>query len=631
MPTITDLPPELVQHIASYLPSASAIVALGETCRSLHASISEDNYGIFRGFALTHFPSVAFPALWREATRALTTRSRAWDRKAFVGRVLHPTQPGGSNRGTSQALNVTGPRQKIGYAPAIDSYEEWTGDSWADRREVVAWGAGGRVALRTRRKAHHDEQEEMDLVRDARSGFSVETKWAIMDGSRGWSAHEDILDLRLLRPSQRQNEGEDFIIRRANNTVTKIHYSMEQDRFSERAFFDVNSLPTEAMDLSLNQDPLMAVCHPESLSVYHNATGQGFVSPVLNIPRSTRIVDLARARSLKFLSADKFAVAEQRLNESGISPVRVYQIAEDRALESSMTELSSNAILKPWHRMIPTAIAPVQTQTSASAEPGHVFLAGWSDGVVRLHDDRAPLSTVEYRDSVDDGMIASVMPIGEESFVAGGHQNACLKLFDLRMPGARPYSYLDARRTVGGTNDHEVRNERPKQSLAESTDINILLALRMNAQTKTYEPYKQHNSHPRSGRRPDRTLHYGGSVYSLSIPSPSSRTFFAGIENHVIQFDLASTDDIANSRLGHDWDLELDSTQGPDTGLLELAGYNRPPIPAGDTDQYVSMRKVELRRQVSLDSLEKVSTDGPWDARWNIPSHGRKDGRWNRG
>ena len=524
---------------------------------------------------------------------------------------------------------MTGPRQKIGYAPAIDSYEEWTGNSWADRREVVAWGAGGRVALRVRRKAQHDGREDVDSLRDWRNGVSVETKWAIMDGSRSWSAHEDILDLRLLRPTQRQNEGEEFIIRRANNTVTKIQYNMEEDKFSENTFFDVNSVPTEAMDLSLSQDPLMAVCHPESLSIFQTTTGQGFISPVLHIPRSTRIADLARARSLRFLSADKFTVAEQRLNESGISPIRVYQIAEDRLSESSMTELSSNAMLKPRHRMIPTAIAPIQTQTSASAVEGHVFLAGWSDGVVRLHDDRAPLSTIEYRDSVDDGMIASVMPIGEESFVAGGHQNACLKLFDLRMPCARPYSYLHARHTTSHTNNRETGNEPYKLSFAKSTDMNILLALRMNAQTKTYEPYKQQNPNPRSVRRPDRSLHYGGSVYSLSTPSPSSRTFFAGIENHVVQFDLASADDIANGRLGHDWELELDSTQGPDDGLLELAGYNRPPI-TGDTDQYVSMGKVELRRQAPLDSLEKVSTDGPWDARWQISEYGRKGGRWNR-
>lgn len=646
LPRLSDLPPELIQHIASYLPSVSSIVSLDLTCRSLHATISSDDYSIFGGFALTHFPSVTFSPLWREATRALTTRSRAWDRKAFVGRVLQPP-----SKGKQKGARQRPARQNLGYAPALDSYEEWTGTKWSDRKEVVAWGAGPKVIVRRRENRGKSEGDGHGDMQRSSTGVPVKTEWATMEG--GGSAHEDILDLRLLRPSQqRQGDGEEFIIRRANHEVSKIVCDVGDNRFYPDTTYDVGDAPTEAMDLNSASEPLLAVCQSNSISLFQGSSYDGVVSPLDTIPRNANLSEASRARSLKFLSQDRFAVAEQLYNKTGVSPIRIYQVEEDEISVTTLTDLTTNSgnMRTPSSR-ISTTIAPLASTSTLANSPGHVFLAGWSDGIVRLHDDRAPASVTTYVDLVDDGPIAAVQPIGHESFIAGGHQNACVKLFDLRM-GARPYSYLDARNQEQKNVNITLKNnpppkvkQHPLHHSQPNTDMNLLLSIRMNSQTHLYDPSKKPPpSIGHGNRRPERPMRYAGSVYSLTLPSPSSRTIYAGIENHVVQLDLASTDDIfsssksSTSRLDHDWDLELSSP-----GMLELSAYNRPAPPGEGRDQYISETKVELRQQRPLKQKQggKEKDEGGrrrgWDERWCVASYGRMgsaieerqgDGRW---
>src|SRR5262249_50875756 len=125
-------------------------------------------------------------------------------------------------------------------------------------------------------------------------------------------------------------------------------------------------------------------------------------------------------------------------------------------------------------------------------------------------------------------------------FLAGSHQNGCLKTFDLRMSGTRAYSYLDARPpSAGGAGHHEYHSSKSASNKFHSAytrrDINIFLTPTVNYGERLWQPLP---------RRPGRRSHrYRGSVYSLSSPSPSSSTIYAGIENHVIQLDLVSTDD----------------------------------------------------------------------------------------
>ena len=649
--TLTSLPPEITQQIASYLPSASSIISLDLTCRHLHQAISLDDYRLFRGFAQSHFPSIAFPPLWNEAARALTTRSRAWDKKAFVGRVLLP-RPQGRPHARAD-ISHGGPRQRLGYAPALDSYEEWKGGKWADREQVVAWGAGAKVVVRKRARIHSTWEGERIESRFWARETPVKTDWAVMSGIEGnESAHDDILDLRLLRQSQRQTEDEHMIIRRANGEVVRLRCNLNEKDFSEAARFRGNDLAVEALDVSHASVPILAVCHPTTLSVFP-CFQEGNVSPISSHVRDNGQENVLKGMNLKFLDPTRFVLAEKAMKQTSISPIKVYSIEEDRLSVTSTTTCSPDG-QRDLHRYSASVLAPLPSSSRPGANDHcHLFLAGWNDGVIRLHDDRCPIAVSEYIDTVDQGLIASIMPIGHESFVAGGHQNACMKLFDIRMPGSRPYSYLNARPPRSSsqpTQQHPSTTAKPpfariskpqtptKQMLRPPnrvplTDMNILLSLPLNNQTRLYDPHTSTQQPANRARRGQYTrpcaTRYNGSIYSLTLPSPSSRTFYAGIENHVLQFDISSTDDIVEGRLDHDWDLGLDhhyhhhhesissesdvETDGIDSILFQLSGYNRPPPPSSAEkggDRFISDEKVELRGQISLDEYEG---EAPWD------------------
>lgn len=612
---LTDLPPELIQQIASYLPSASSIIALDLTCRKLHGSIASDGYRVFREFVLNRFPSISCPPLWREAARALTTRSRAWDRKAFVGRVLVPEPSSRESR--AMVRNANRPRRSMGYVPALDSYEEWNGGNWASRNQALAWGAGPLVVLRRMRKARPTDTEGKVTQDVLINGVRTTTHWTVVESQHDASPQQDILDLYLLKPEQREGDAEQFIFRRANHEISKIQCNANEDICSAQGSFDTGRNPCEAMDLSPGSKPLLAVCHHDSIRLYLGNSTDSIITPDFQIPRSQDSPDLCFGRSLKFITPERFALAENRLHDMVTSPIRVYQMDNASASETSLIELETGSARE--RARIPTALAPIM------GEYGHVFLAGWSDGVIRLHDDRAPSAVTEFSDTVDDGMIASILSIGKDSFIAGGHQNACLKLFDIRRPGSRPYSYLNSRNRWQPTKNSELFPE-PRWKAAMShpaTDVNVLLAIRLGIHTRIYAPLMNLHGNDRNNRH-DRSLRYRGSIYSLSMPSPSSRTIFAGIENHVLQLDLASTDDILNHRLDYDWGLDLDVRSD-----IELSGYARPPPPGPKEDQFVSEAKVELRHLRPLNSMnvDMLDRSNVWDDRWQVAEYERRGGR----
>src|SRR5271154_1233099 len=123
---LQDLPPEVLQQVISHLPSASAVIALSLTSKSLHKKISLGDYSIFRLFVQNRFPTINTSPLWRRAAQELTSRSRAWDRKAFVATECFPDE-----------AEPPAPHQGSGFTPVIESHEEWTGGRLSERREVL--------------------------------------------------------------------------------------------------------------------------------------------------------------------------------------------------------------------------------------------------------------------------------------------------------------------------------------------------------------------------------------------------------------------------------------------------------------------------------------------------------------
>lgn len=611
-----DLPIEILQLVAGHLPTASAIVNLSLTNKKLHERLSMDDYAIFRQFVLNKFPSISCPPFWKEAASVLTSRSRAWDRRGFIASACQPP------RDDQYWPTRVEARQKFGFVPVIDSYETW--ETGVDRREVLAWGAAGRLRLRI-----------------TENGTTSWRAWRTRDDHL---PQNDILDVRLLKPQQRQAESNDqIIVRRANREVVKVEYGVEggdtlpeamypSDQFLQRTVYVTGSDFIDCVDTSSAVNPMLAVCNTKTIQLFPVHSEEKITQPSNIYQLAQNFQFKSRKRCAKFLSDEKLALGIQFLEGQTQSPIDVYHVTPHGLVEEMSTPAHSLRISgSQLGRHCANAIAPLDTTASVSGRPGQVFLSGWSDGIARLHDLRTPLACEgEYTDGVDDGQILSLLPIGHERFLAGSHHNACLKTFDLRMSGSRAYCYLDAVKPHSHLSafkniaDPAPSDSHPSEN-ASSTyrpdkEINIFLSLHVPRVRRIWQPLP---------RRPDARLpRYRGSVYSLSAPSAFSPTVFVGIENDVIQVDFKSTDDVTGPR-SRFFDHDIYPRDPED--VLNLSCYERP------RPGYESTDPVLLRKQVDWIDKRNVHTapiqannrragkaEPGWDERWRLATYDRQ-------
>ncbi|OAP58207.1 hypothetical protein AYL99_07297 [Fonsecaea erecta] len=585
-----DLPVEVIEQIIGYLPTASSIANLSLANHKIHAIVSADDHGVFRTFVQRAFPTINTPPYWQDVARTLTSRSRAWDRRAFIARECCPPTD------NSDYPPQLAPGFPVGYRPAIDSYETWQGGSWADRKEVLAWGAAGRLQLRT---IHN----------------SV-TTWSSFKVPEDHRQELDILDVRILRPHQHQNSGgETIILQRANGEVVTVETTSQPDVFTQKARY--TNLPDEftCLDVSQSAEPILAACGDSSINLYAVHSPDRAVRPSSSSKVQARNNLRSRMRCVKFLSENTIAIANQFLEGRERAPINIYDITPSGL--SSTPVAASMSFIEPGYpglgRHSANTIARLD-DVGSRTQP--LFLSGWTDGVARLYDIRVPRRSVaEYIDPVDDGQIISLLPVGHERFFAGSHQNGCLKSFDLRMPGARAYSYLDAR-------------PRPPQTIKRPTpqrDINIFLTPTVNIGERLWEPLPRH---PRK-----RSQRYRGSVYSLSSPSSSSPTIFAGIENHVLQLDFISTDDFRNAhRISGIGDSKANVLQDEKNEILQdhilnFSCYERPREGKESTDPVLLRKQTDLMDDsVSGDIDSHGRREGGWDERWRLNTSGKDRG-----
>ncbi|EXJ94965.1 hypothetical protein A1O1_00083 [Capronia coronata CBS 617.96] len=605
---LQELPVEVIQQIAGYLPTASSIVNLSLTNHKLYDLVSADHYAIFREFVQRQFPSIRTPPFWRDAARVLTSRSRAWDRRAFIARECCPPP---DNVDFPQGYN---PGYTVGYRPVIDSYQVWQGGSWSSRKEVLAWGAAGRLRTRT--------------IKDG-----VAT-WSSLRIPEDYRQDLDILDVRLLLPHQHENsDGETIILRRANHEIVKVETSSKSDHFTENSRYVMRSEELSCMDITRSAQPILAALDNSSIHLYPVHSSERNVRPMDSVPIQEKYTVRKRMRCAKFLSEDTLAVGVQFLEGRDRAPIDLYDISPTglsvRRLSQTLSFSESIHAISGRHSA--NVIMPLDDFGTSTRRPGQIFLSGWSDGIARLHDTRTPTRPVaEYIDFVDDGQILSLLSIGHERFLAGSSQNGCLKTFDLRMPGGRVYSYLEARSTSSSSSSRrvatpDVQLSTESQPSNARRDFNIFLTPPINHGERLWQPLSR-----RPGRRFNR---YRGSVYSLSSPSPMSPTIYAGIENHVMQLDFVSTDDFRNDVPGLvDPILGLDDKT---THIFNFSCYERPREGRESTDP------VLLRKQLSLTNNDRrdsqtgqgenhgshgVVEDG-WDERWRLETYDRTRGR----
>jgi hypothetical protein len=615
---LENLPIEILQQVAGHLPTASAIINLSLTSKKLHERLAVDDYSIFRQFVQNRFPSISCPPLWKEAARILTSRSRAWDRRAFIASVCQPP------RDDQFWPTRVEPRQRFGFVPVIDSYEVW--DIGTARRVVLAWGAAGRLRLR--------------ITED---GITSWRTWRMPDDHL---PQNDILEIHLLKPHQRQTESnEQMIIRRATKEVVKVESGIEggdllpeskypSDQFLRKTKYSTNPDFADCMDISNATEPVLAVCNTTTMQLFPVHSNEAITQPAHTHQLARKYEYKHRKRCAKFLSTERLALSVQFLEGHVQSPIDVYHVTPYGLVQGISTAAHSEHGAEDHSgRHCANAIAPLDASASLAGHAGEVFLSGWSDGIARLHDLRTPkVSVGEYVDTVDDGQILSLLPIGHERFLAGSHHNACLKTFDLRMPGTRAYSYLDAvtprgqiptpQLTYHPYNSGAQRSRNDLCPFPQAREINIFLSLHIPPVRRLWQPLP---------RRVDSRLpRYRGSIYSLSAPSASSPTVFVGIENEVIQLDFQSTDDVTGARSKFFVD---GTTTAHSDNILNLSCYERPR--AG----YESTDPVLLRKQVDWPGKKNCHTNNfrannrregraepGWDERWRIATYDRQNG-----
>lgn len=572
---IDQLPQELLEQILGYMPAASSITNVAQVNRKLCAAVRKGENIIFHDFVKRQFPTIATAPPWRKAAFGLTSRSRAWDRRAFVARECTPPRVEGDD------AVPNGRGQTFGFMPVIDSYET-ASVGQSTRKEVLAWGAGGRIVARTN---------------DCKS-----TRWSSYSFPHDDRPENDILDLRLLRPHQNKNEqGESMFIRRANRELALLHWTPgENDWVIVSTYLVPAETAIDCVDISEDEEPLVAVCNSGSIHLFplHTSKAKNRAQSVLLLAGTATTKQ--RKRCAKFLSDSRIAIAPQYLEGRQPAPIEIFDI---KATDSPSTHIHASQQLEPnvssgTHvsgRIGANVLARIDNRTTE--EDSELLLSGWSDGVVRLYDLRTSHNPIrEFSDPVDDGQIFSILPIGQERFLAGSHQNGCLKTFDMRLKG-RVYDYTDAH----SSSQQPASNGPPETGRKSGRDINIFLAVT----TQRGAP----PSRPLHLQRGARASTYRGSLYSLTSPSPSSPTVYVGIENHVIQIDFINSDDLQSNRGGM---REL-MDERP---VLNLSCYERPRVGHESTDP-VLLKKQTWQKEV-VGTAKGANHEAGWDERWHM-------------
>ncbi|KAJ5170271.1 uncharacterized protein N7500_003054 [Penicillium coprophilum] len=596
---LSELPSEIIYHIAIYLPTANALAHLSQTCHRLHGIITAENSRIFRAFVQSRFPSIETPPFWKDAAQALTSRSRALDRKAIIGRFVVPPETA-TKIGSHEVTRQDNPT--LGYRPAIDSYEIWNGQRWADRKEVLAWGAANQLVMRIKQTGARSQED-----------------WLVFNDVDHISSYDDICSLHLLSSGNQYSNDTDvehLIFSRVRGDIAHLAICPKKGTFEHKQKFLSYGLRLDKSDfISGTDSTLTAHFQNGSIAFYHTKTDTEQVEPFTwLLPEGS-----SRNNYSKLLSSSLIAVGtgnvENSLSISKLTPngVSAYRDIGIGSLDTDSTSLRSKTKI--------SAIEPLNNHKIAGP-PGEVFLAAWDDYTVRLHDLRSPRSyEVSYRDVTDLNPIYSLHTFGHERFLAGAGGEALVKIFDLRM--CNTYNYLDA-----------------QVPASQSQDTQMATNTKTNTEPSPRKGFSIFLSHPPPPTFPQQTQAptrrrqrgpYRGPIYTMSSPSPSSPTVYTGIVDGVVQLDFASTDDlIGPQKEWYESNLDLGVNTGSDVlprrnaEPFNLAGYERP-----DEDDFATTSK--LRNQCAFKDLEPGDvareTHTGWDCRWETLE---EPGAWRR-
>lgn len=526
--TLTDLPPELLDHITTYLPTAQTLSDLGRTNKSLQTFVEKDAW---QTFSRTRFPSLypwnaSPPASHKDTARALTTLSKAWDRRAFVSRYIEPHGDIRAFPGDKKVERWKRPRgQTIGFTPQLDCYEHV--GSAGEREEVLAFTAGAEICMRQR---------------EVGSTAGEDVRWVTYRPLDAVEGIDDVTCMHLLKP---QDEGQQIqhtkslIAGTANGNLQLIKLPPDNGADVVTTQFATNGREVKSSSLlqqAFHPTLLAANLGDSHVALYSVDDDSENITPTTEIDVRSHMVNGRRGQrawSTNFISPSKLAIglgpSEEplhiyTLDSSGLQkePLRKF------ALQNDIDKLEGEVTLSGFAKRSASSIYPVvplspASTSAAGSEDGQVFLSGAYDGIIRLHDLRSNRNVEQaYVDRTDDSAIYSLLPRGRESLVAGTSRHSLLKVFDLRL-GSKAYSYLDATDPI--PDDEPWRRGR---HAGKTKDWSLFL----KPHSATYSGRGGGNNWARRSAE--------SSIYSLTSPSPTSPHIYAGVENAVVEMAFTS-------------------------------------------------------------------------------------------
>ena len=188
------------------------------------------------------------------------------------------------------------------------------------------------------------------------------------------------------------------------------------------------------------------------------------------------------------------------------------------------------------------------------------------------------------------------MSFGRERFVAGGARHSTLKVFDLRMPGSKVYhaAKFDICSSITSPSLSKA------SCVTQSTCCNDQYKVPSRLDWNVFLDYRGNRKGYQVSDSP---------VYSLSSPSPSSPSWYAGVEDKVVQIDMVAILDQHPDpvyRCGPtktaDIDADVVAKWNPKNDALRFPAYEQK---AGN---------ISLLKQQRVGNVRGSRSD--WDERW---------------
>ncbi|ORY14629.1 hypothetical protein BCR34DRAFT_623222 [Clohesyomyces aquaticus] len=564
MSAFSNLPNEILSHITSHLERPADVVGISLSSRRLREFVKLDGW---RAFLRGRFGLAGLDLDARNSVHGITTLCRNWDRKAFVARYLAPSHNvDPTSLITWEYTRWRGSQgQTMGYQPSMDSYEESHG-IWANRREVLAWSAGTHLVFRMKEMGSK-AAKAWEACQDPKTGtghggdfdeYKYLSDWYTYKIPESSEGRDDITTIRLLRPHQRNADLEAVALGTASGYLSLLSFDPDRRTRTEQVY-ETDDRSVGSLSLSFSKSPLMATTLGDStLALFPTRLEDSSIDP---IQPSSQVAPMApgaqpgRIWSCYFISENLVAVGLGPSHE----PIQVYEIAPTGLSTEPIRKFNLdtsfwNGEKDDWALRSNTSvypIIPIPPASQGGSASGHVFLSGGFDGVIRLHDMRSPrpFETI-FWDVTNYSSIYSLATQGLERVVAGTSMHSMLKVFDMRVSGSHAYHHI----SIPSTNT--ANNEPPK-------DVPV---------TGGWNLYLNPRNPPRQStpRAPYHRTSTDSPIYSLSIPSSTSPSVYAGLEGAVMGLDFLSVIDKHPDPI-----FATAITRFPDTGRIDVKrSYN---------------------------------------------------------